>query len=52
MRRLLRARNILFLLLVLVVGRNVEFAYRTNNICGSEGNTILSDADAIERAKN
>jgi hypothetical protein len=52
MRRLLRARNIFFSLLVLVVGCNVQFAYRTNNICNPGDHLIQSDAEAIERAKN
>ncbi len=52
MRRIFRWRNLFFLLLALVVGCNVQFAYRKNYVCGRGGRIIQSEADAIERAQN
>jgi hypothetical protein len=39
------------LLAVLIVGDQVEFTYRTNNLCGPGDHIIRSDADAIKVAK-
>jgi hypothetical protein len=51
MRKMFRARNILLILVVLIVGWLAEFTYRTNNICGPGDHIIQSDADAIKVAK-
>ena len=55
MRKILRPRNVFFALVTLLilsfVGLEVEFAYRTNNICESGDRILQSEADAIKQAK-
>jgi hypothetical protein len=56
MRKILRARNVFLLLVVLpvvlIAGDLVLFAYRTNNICDPGDHIIQSESDAIETAKS
>jgi hypothetical protein len=51
LKKIFRARNILLVLAVLIVGWLGEFAYRNNNICGPGERIIESDADVIKQAQ-
>ncbi|WJR76456.1 hypothetical protein [Bradyrhizobium sp. NP1] len=51
LRKIFRPRNWFLVLLVLVVGWHVRFAYRTNYVCGPDEHIIQSDADAIKQAQ-
>jgi hypothetical protein len=51
LRKIFRARNILLVVAVLVVGWLAEFTYRVNYVCGPGDHIIQSEADAIKVAK-
>jgi hypothetical protein len=51
MKKIVRPRNVLLALVLLLVVWVAEFAFRKNNICSVEDHAIRSEADAIEVAR-